>query len=90
MLKKNFWFRNSLWNLEIHSGFLGYDISKGQIHPIDRAIQFVNEFSDVIIDKMQLQRFLGSLNYIVEFYKDLRKQCKPLFDRLQIASSLLI
>ena len=32
---------------------------------------------------MQLRRFLGSLNYIAEFYKDLRKQCKPLFDRLQ-------
>ena len=30
-----------------------------------------------------MQRFLGSLNYIAEFYKDLRKQCKPLFDWLQ-------
>ena len=53
--------------------FLGYNISKGQICPIDRAIQFANKFPDVIIDKTQLQRFFGSLNYIVEFYKDLRK-----------------
>ena len=63
--------------------FLGYDISEGQIHPIDRAIQFANKFPDVIIDKTQLQRFLGSLNYVADFYKDMRKQCKPLFDRLK-------
>ena len=63
--------------------FLGYDISDGQIRPIDRTIQFANKFPDVIIDKTQLQRFLELLNYIANFYKDLRKQCKPFFDRLQ-------
>ena len=62
--------------------FLGYDIFEGQIGPIDKAIQFVDKFTNVIIDKTHLQRFLGSLNYIADFYKDLRKQCKPLFDRL--------
>ena len=63
--------------------FLGYDISKGQIHPIDGAIQFTDKFPDVIIDKTQLQRFLGSLNYVADFYQDMRKQCKPLFDQLK-------
>ena len=63
--------------------FLGYDISKGQIRPIDRAIQFVDKFPDVITNKTQLQRFLGSLNYVADFYKDMRKQCKLLFDQLQ-------
>ena len=63
--------------------FLGYDISEGQIRPIDRAIQFADKFPDVTIDKIQLQRFLGSLNYVADFYKDMRKQCKPLFDRLK-------
>ena len=63
--------------------FLGYDISKGQIHPIDKAIQFANKFPDVITDKTQLQRFPRSLNYVADFYKDTRKQCKPLFDRLK-------
>ena len=63
--------------------FLGYDISKGQIRPIDRAIQFVDKFPDVITNKTLLQRFLGSLNYVADFYKDMRKQCKLLFDRLQ-------
>ena len=63
--------------------FLGYDIFEGQLRPIDRAIQFADKFPDEIIDKTQLQRFLGSLNYVADFYKNLRKQCKPLFDRLQ-------
>ena len=63
--------------------FLGFDISKGQICPIDRAIQFADKFLDVITDKTQLQKFLGSLNYVADFYKDMRKQCKPLFDRLK-------
>ena len=57
-----------LFQTNVH--FLGYDISKGQIRLIDRAIQFADKFSDVIIDKIQLQIFLGSLNYIVDFYKD--------------------
>ena len=30
-----------------------------------------------------IQRFLGSLNYVADFYKDMRKQCKPFFDRLK-------
>lgn len=63
--------------------FLGHTIQYGKIKPIDRAIEFANKFPDEILDKTQLQRFLGSLNYIGEFYKDLRKQCKPLFERLQ-------
>jgi len=63
--------------------FLGFDIAEGQIRPISRAIEFASKFPDIITDKNQLQRFLGSLNYIADFYKDLRKYCKPLFDRLQ-------
>ena len=70
-----------LFQTKVH--FLGYDISEGQIRPIDRAIQFAGKFPDVITNKTQLQRFLGSLNYVVDFYRDMRKQCKPLFDRLK-------
>ena len=62
--------------------FLGFDIHHSLIKPIDRAIQFADKFPDQIIDKTQLQRFLGSLNYISDFYQNLRQQCKPLFDRL--------
>ena len=62
---------------------LGYNIYQGKISPINRVIKFANKFPDEILDKTQLQRFLGSLNYVAEFYQSLRKQCKPLFDRLQ-------
>ena len=63
--------------------FLGFDIHHGVIKPIDRAIQFPDKFPDQILDKTLLQRFLGSLNYISDFYQNLRQQCKPLFDRLR-------
>ena len=29
------------------------------------------------------QRFLGSLNYVSEYYQNLKKICRPLFQRLQ-------
>jgi phospholipid N-methyltransferase len=35
------------------------------------------------LKKTQLQWFLGSLNYVADFYQNLCKKCKPLFDRLQ-------
>ena len=63
--------------------FLGYNIYQSQITPITRAIEFADKFTDIILDKTQLQRFLGSLNYIADFYKQLRIKCKPLFDRLR-------
>ena len=63
--------------------FLGHNITRGTITPISRAIEFADKFPDKILDKQQLQRFLGSPNYIGEFYKDLRKICKPLFNRLK-------
>ena len=63
--------------------FLGYDIHQNTILPISRSIEFASKFPDEILDKTQLQRFLGPLNYIAEFYKDLRKTCQPLFDRLK-------
>ena len=42
--------------------FLGYNIYQGKISPIDRVIKFANKFFDEILDKTQLQNFLGSLN----------------------------
>ena len=51
--------------------FLGFNICQSQISPIDRVIQFADKFPDQIIDKNQLQRFLGSLNYVSDFYQNL-------------------
>ena len=52
--------------------FLGFNIHHGVIKPIDKAIQFADKFPDQILEKTQLQRFLGSLNYISNFYQNLR------------------
>ena len=58
--------------------FLGHDIHQGTIRPIARVIDFTDKFSDEIKDKTQLQRFLGCLNYVSEFFPNLRKFCEPL------------
>ncbi|XP_068636030.1 uncharacterized protein [Aristolochia californica] len=43
----------------ILSIFLGHNIYKGKIVPIDRSIEFASKFSDELMEKTQLQRFLG-------------------------------
>lgn len=63
--------------------FLGHNIELGTIIPIDRAIEFADKFPDEIKDKTQLQRILGSLNYVADFYKELAQDAKPLFQRLK-------
>jgi len=63
--------------------FLGHNICQGNITPIQRSIDFASKFPDVITDRTQLQRFLGSLNYISPFYKTLSRDLAPLYDRLK-------
>ena len=53
--------------------FVGHDIFNGTIKPIQRSIEFADKFSDEIKDKSQLQRFLGCLNYVVNFFPNLGK-----------------
>jgi hypothetical protein len=54
--------KNSLFQNNIR--FLGHNIVQNTITPTNRLLQFVDKFPDEIKDKNQLQRFLGSLNYI--------------------------
>ena len=63
--------------------FLGHNIYKGTLSAIDGAIQFANQFLDEIKYKNQLQRFLGSLNYVSDYFQGLRKICRPLYKRLE-------
>ena len=49
--------------------FLGHNIEKGKNIPIQRSIEFASKFPNIIIVEVQLQRFLGSLNYISPFIK---------------------
>jgi len=62
---------------------INYNIVQNTITPINRSLQFADKFLDEIKDKNQLQRFLGSLNYISDYYENLRIICKPLYQRLQ-------
>ena len=63
--------------------FLGHEIFQGKIKPIQRSIEFADKFPDEIKDKKQLQRFLGCLNYVSDYFKDLRIICEPLYKRLR-------
>ena len=63
--------------------FLGFEILPGMIKPIQRSIEFANKFHDEIKDKNQLQRFLRSRNYVLEFYLNLRTIIKLLYLRLK-------
>ncbi|CAK8530641.1 unnamed protein product [Lathyrus sativus] len=62
--------------------FLGHEIDQGTIIPIQRSIEFASKFPNIITDKKQLQRFLGSLNYIADYYKNLAKDTAILHTRL--------
>ncbi|KAL8110744.1 hypothetical protein AgCh_026472 [Apium graveolens] len=53
------------------------------VTPIERALTFATKFPDKITDKTQLQRFLGSLNYVIDFYPNINRIAKPLHDRLK-------
>ena len=59
--------------------FLGHEIQRETIKPIQRSISFTSKFSDEIKNKNQLQRFLGSLNYIQDHIPNLHIICKPLY-----------
>ncbi|CAN4119567.1 unnamed protein product [Withania somnifera] len=63
--------------------FLGHNICQGKIIPIQRSIEFASKFPDIITDRTMLQRFLGGLNYISPFYKNLSKDLAPLYERLK-------
>ena len=49
--------------------FLGYKISQGQVILQEHVLKGFAHFPNQILEKVQLQRFLGSLNYIKPFYK---------------------
>jgi len=63
--------------------FLGYYIYQGTVTPIERSLTFTSKFPDKITDKTQLQRFLGSLNYVLDYYPNISCLVKPLHDRLK-------
>ena len=48
--------------------FLGHEIYQGKTKPVQRSIEFADKFPNEIKDKKQLQRFLGCLNYVSDYF----------------------
>jgi hypothetical protein len=53
--------------------YLGLILSKGEVELQDHVLKKLSDFPDEILDQKQLQRFLGCLNYIRQFYKNQAK-----------------
>lgn len=62
--------------------FLGHNIDQGTVIPIERPIEFAN-FRMKSEIKKQLQRLLGSLDYVADFCKNLSIICDPLHQILK-------
>ena len=63
--------------------FLGHNIARGQTEPTGQSIEFASKFPDELREKTQLQRFLGSLNYISDYYQNLAQDSAILYSRLR-------
>lgn len=61
--------------------YLGHIIQNGELTLQTHAVEFVDKFPNKITDKTQLQRFLGSLNYISHFFEGCAQDRKLLNDR---------
>lgn len=68
---------------KIEIEFLGFKIDKGQVILQDHVLKVFSNFPDQILEKVQLQRFLGSLNYIQPFYKGQAEDNHVLQQRLE-------
>ena len=62
--------------------YLGLILSQGKIELQDHILKKLTEFPDEILDTKQLQRFLGCLNYIRQFYDNQAKDVRILQHRL--------
>ncbi|GLT66233.1 hypothetical protein SLA2020_386100 [Shorea laevis] len=68
-------YKKTTWSLKSFSSEQHVKtVEQSKISPISRVIQFADKFPDEILDKTQLQQFLGSLNYVADFYQNLRKK----------------
>jgi len=52
-------------------------------NPFKQSSAFADKFSDNFKDRKQLQRFLGCLNYVSDFFPKLRQLCSPLYKILR-------
>ena len=77
-----FYSKNKLFQTKIR--FLGHEIFQGKTKLIQRSIEFADKFPDEIKDKKQLQRFLGCLNYVSDYFKDFRMNLLILLRKIHL------
>ncbi|GAV78451.1 LOW QUALITY PROTEIN: hypothetical protein CFOL_v3_21919, partial [Cephalotus follicularis] len=70
-------------NSEIERGTPKLVINYKPLNTVLQSILFAKKFPDIITNKKQLQRFLGSLNYIRDFIPNLQDLFTPLYQRLR-------
>lgn len=63
--------------------FLGVHIKQGTVNIQEHIFKKVGEFSDVILEKTQLQRFLGCMNYVSGYYNNIAEDRNLFNKRLQ-------
>jgi hypothetical protein len=63
--------------------YLGLILSRGSVELQDHVLKKLSEFPDEILEQKQLQRFLGCLNYIRQFYENQAKDVRILQKRLK-------
>jgi hypothetical protein len=75
--------KNKINLFKIEIKFLGHTIDNEKLTLQTHAVEFADKFPDKILDKTQLHRFLGSLNYIIHFYKKCAQDRNLLNERLK-------
>jgi hypothetical protein len=66
--------------------YLGMILTQGTVELQDHVLKKLSEFPDEILDTKQLQRFLGCLNYIRQFYERQAEDVRILQKRLSKAT----
>ena len=61
--------------------FLGLELENGQVKLQEHIVQKINNFSDKLEDLKTLQSFLGLLNYIRPYIKNLSQLARPLYSK---------
>eukprot|EP01018_Ginkgo_biloba_P028436 Gb_06750 [translate_table: standard] len=72
--------------MEINKYFIHYlrlEINKGHIQVQPHVLNKIKDFPDIILDKTQLQWFMGCINYISGYYANIAKDRKILQARLR-------
>ena len=70
--------KNKLKLFKTQIEFLGLELENGQKKLQDHIVQKINNFPDILKDLKTLQSFLGLLNYVRPYIKNLSRLSEPL------------